>query len=188
MDAMPDQLQIYTIGHSSHPLGSFLWLLQKHGIEALADVRSSPGSRRHPHFSKESLSASLADEDIEYHWLDALGGHRSRTKDDPPSPNRGVEDESFRAYADYMASDEFRQGVAKLLAIAGNRRTAIMCAEGDYRHCHRRFLCDHLLANGVTVLHILPTGEVKPHKLTAGAKVVDGTVTYPGQPTLFDVG
>jgi uncharacterized protein (DUF488 family) len=77
--------------------------------------------------------------------------------------------------------------VAKLLAIAGNRRSSIMCAEGDYRHCHRRFLCDHLLANGVTVLHILPTGEVKPHKLTAGAKVVDGRVTYPGQPTLFDV-
>jgi uncharacterized protein (DUF488 family) len=118
MDAMPRQLQIYTIGHSSHPLGSFLWLLQKHGIEALGDIRSSPGSRRHPHFNKESLSASLADEDIEYHWLDALGGHRSRTQVDPPSPNRGVEDESFRNYADYMASDQFQQGVAKLLAIA----------------------------------------------------------------------
>ena len=86
-----------------------------------------------------------------------------------------------------MATDEFQQGVAKLLAIAGNRRTAIMCAEGLYRHCHRRLLCDHLLANGVTVQHILPTGEVKPHEKTARARVKDGTVTYPGEPTLFDV-
>jgi uncharacterized protein (DUF488 family) len=86
-----------------------------------------------------------------------------------------------------MASDEFQQGVAKLLAIAGNRRSAIMCAEGDYRHCHRRFFCDHLLANGVTVLHVLPTGEVKPHLLTPGAKVVDGRVTYPGPATLFEM-
>ena len=187
MDAMPNQIQIFTIGHSSHPLGSFVWLLRKHRIEALVDIRSYPGSRRHPHFSRESLSVSLADEDIEYDWLDALGGHRSRTKDDPPSPNRGVEDESFRAYADYMASDGFQQGVAKLLAIAGNRRTAIMCAEGDYRHCHRRFLCDHLLANGVTVLHILPTGEIKPHEKTAGTRVVEGTVTYPGPATLFEM-
>jgi uncharacterized protein (DUF488 family) len=187
---MSTEIQIYTIGHSSHPLGSFLWLLRKHRIEALVDIRRYPGSRRHPHFSKESLSlsASLLEEDIEYRWLEALGGHRTGAKDAPPSPNRGVEDESFRNYAEYMATDDFRQGVAKLPAIAGNRRTAIMCAEGDYRHCHRRFLCDHLLANGVTVLHILPTAEVKPHRLTPGAKVVEGTVTYPGQPTLFDVG
>ena len=65
--------------------------------------------------------------------------------------------------------------------------TAIMCAESDYRHCHRQLVSDHLVANGVTVHHILPTGEVKLHKLTPGAKIVDGTVTYPGQPTLFDM-
>jgi uncharacterized protein (DUF488 family) len=86
-----------------------------------------------------------------------------------------------------MASDEFKQGVARLMEIAQGRRTSIMCAEGDYRHCHRHLLCDHLLATGVTVQHIFPTGEVKPHKLTLGARIVDGTVTYPGQPTLFDV-
>ena len=130
---------------------------------------------------------ALVDEGIEYHWLEALGGRRHRKKTDPPSRNLGLRDQSFRNYADYMATDGFQQGVAKLLAIAGNRRTAIMCAEGLYWQCHRRLVCDYLLANGVTVLHILPTGEVKPHELTAGAKVVDGAVTYPGQPTLFDV-
>lgn len=182
---MSTDTPIFTIGHSSHPLGSFIWLLRKHGIQALVDIRRYPGSRRYPHFSRESLSASLADEDIEYHWADALAGHRSRAKDAPPSPNRGIEDQAFRNYADYMASDEFRQGVAKLLEIAGNRRIAILCAEGDYRYCHRRLLCDHLLSTGVTVLHILPAGDLKPHSITPGAKVLEGTVTYPGQPTLF---
>ena len=112
-------LQIFTIGHSSHPLGTFLWLLGKHGITAMADIRSYPVSKRNPHFSRETLSSSLAEEAIEYHWLKALGGNRKRAKDAPPSPNRGIEDEAFRNYADYMATDEFRQGVAKLMEIAG---------------------------------------------------------------------
>ena len=133
------------------------------------------------------MSSTLAEEDIEYHWLDALGGHRKRSKDDPPSPNRGIEDESFRHYADYMSTDGFREGVARSVEIAQARRATIMCAEGDHRHCHRQFLCDHLLATGIAVQHILPSGEIKPHKMTAGAKVVGGTVTYPGQPTLFDL-
>jgi len=77
---MPDELQIFTIGHSSHPMGSFLWLLRKHGIEALVDIRRFPGSRKHPHFSRENLALSLADEDMEYHWLEALGGRRHRKK------------------------------------------------------------------------------------------------------------
>jgi len=75
----------------------------------------------------------------------------------------------------------------RLMGIAGGQRSAIMCAEGDYRHCHRQFLSDHLVANGVNVQHILSSGEGKPHKLSAGAKIVDGTVTYPGPPTLFDL-
>jgi len=183
---MPD-IQIFTIGHSSHPMGTFLWLLQKHGITVLVDVRRYPGSKRHPHFSREALSASLAEEDIEYHWLKALGGNRKKRKGAPPSSNRGVEDESFRNYADYMATDDFKQGVARLIEIAGSVLPAIMCAEADYRHCHRQLLSDHLLANGVDVQHILPTGELTPHKMTSGAKIVDGMVTYPGQPTLFDM-
>ena len=155
-------LQILTIGHSSHPLGSFLWLLQKHGVNALVDVRRYPGSRRHPHFSRENLSASLEEEGIVYHWLESLGGNRKRAKDAPPSLNRGIEDEAFRNYADYTATDEFTQGVARLLEIATHRPTSIMCAEGDYHHCHRRLLSDHLVANSVTVQHILPIYNGNP--------------------------
>jgi uncharacterized protein (DUF488 family) len=80
-----------------------------------------------------------------------------------------------------------QQGVAQLLAIAGNRRTAIMCAEGLYWQCHRRLVSDYLLANGVSVQHIFPSGETKPHTGTPGAKIDSGTVTYPAPPTLFDV-
>ena len=163
-------LHILTIGHSNHSLGTFLWLLQKHDIEALVDVRRYPVSRRHPHFSREALSASLAEENIAYHWLESLGGNRKRAKDAPPSPNRGIEDESFRNYADYMASDEFRQGVTKLLEIARRHRTVIMCAENDYRRCHRQLLSDYLLANDVAIHHILPDGDVKPHVADTGSQ------------------
>jgi hypothetical protein len=83
-------IQIFTIGHSSHPLGTFLWLLHKHEIEALVDVRRYPVSRRNPHFSREALSACLAEESIQYHWLEPLGGNRKRAKDAPPSLNRGI--------------------------------------------------------------------------------------------------
>jgi uncharacterized protein (DUF488 family) len=184
---MSTDLQIYTIGHSSHPMGTFLWLLQQHQIGALADIRRYPGSKRHPHFSRANLAGSLQEEGIDYHWLEALGGHRKKRQDDPPSVNRGIADESFRSYADYMATDGFRQGVTTLLEIAEQKATTLMCAEADYRHCHRHLLCDYLTATGVHVQHILPTGEVAPHKLTPGAKIVEGTVTYPGQPTLFDM-
>jgi uncharacterized protein (DUF488 family) len=181
------ELHILTIGHSSHPLGIFLWLLNKHEIKALVDVRRYPFSRRHPHFSQEDLSASLADEGIQYHWLEPLGGNRKRAKDAPPSPNRGIEDGAFRNYADHMASAEFRQGVTKLLEIARGHRTVIMCAENDCRRCHRQLLSDYLLANDLSVHHVLPDGNVKPHVATPKARVMDGTVIYPGQPTLFDM-
>jgi len=184
---MSTDLQVFTIGHSNHSLGNFAWLLRKHGIQALVDIRRYPGSRRHPYFGRESLSAFLQEEDVEYHWFEALGGRRHRKKTDPPSPNPGLRDQSFRNYADYMATDEFRRGVAKLLEIAGNRRTALMCAEGLYWQCHRRLVSDYLLASGVSVQHIFPNGELKPHQLTPPAKVVDGTVAYPGPPVLFDV-
>jgi uncharacterized protein (DUF488 family) len=182
---MADQLQVFTIGHSSHPLGTFVWLLRKNGIKALVDIRRYPGSKRHPHFSREELSASLVDEDIEYYWLESLGGRRKKTQE--PSPNQGLRNQGFRNYADYMGTEEFRQGVAKLMEIAGRQRPAIMCAEAMFWQCHRRLLSDFLTAHGVTVQHICPTGEAKPHKMTPGAKVIEGTVTYPGPPMLFDL-
>jgi uncharacterized protein (DUF488 family) len=174
---------VLTIGHSNHPLDRFLALLARHGVEALADIRRFPGSRKHPHFHRDSLAAVLEESGVEYHWLEALGGRRPKQRDE--SPNLGLENQGFRNCADHMLTDEFREGVEKLLEVARQMRTAIMCAEGLFWQCHRRLVGDFLVANGVIVQHIMPDGELRPHKLTTGAVVENGRVTYPGEKSLF---
>jgi uncharacterized protein (DUF488 family) len=175
--------QLLTIGHSNHPLDRFLAWLARHGVEALVDIRRFPGSRKHPHFHRDNLAVVLPKSGVEYHWLEALGGRRHKQREE--SPNLGLENQSFRNYADYMLTDEFREGVEKLLEVARQKRTAIMCAEGLFWQCHRRLVSDFLVANGVIVQHIMPSGELRPHKLTAGAVIESRRVTYPGEKTLF---
>ena len=174
---------VLTIGHSNHPLDRFLALLARHEVEALVDIRRFPGSRKHPHFNRDNLAAALTKSCLEYHWLEVLGGRRHKRGDE--SPNLGLENKGFRNYADYMLTDEFREGVEKLLEIARQKRTAIMCAEGLFWRCHRRLVSDFLAANGVTVQHIMPGGELRPHKLTDAAVVENRQVTYPGERSLF---
>ena len=84
-----------------------------------------------------------------------------------------------------MLTDDFREGVKKLLDIARGKRTAMMCAEGLFWQCHRRLVSDFLAANGVAVQHIMPGGELRPYELTSGAVVEGGQVTYPGERSLF---
>jgi uncharacterized protein (DUF488 family) len=174
---------IVTIGHSNHPLEQFLALLAQHEVEALADIRRFPGSRKHPHFNRDNLAAALQKTAVEYRWLEDLGGRRHKQRDE--SPNLGLENKSFRNYADYMLTDEFRDAVKKLLELARKKRTAIMCAEGLFWQCHRRLVSDFLVANRVTVQHILPNGDLRPHPLTRGAVIQGGQVTYPGEKSLF---
>lgn len=178
-------IKLFTIGHSNHSLERFLNLLRQHGIAALVDIRRFPSSRKFPHFNRDQLSMALKENGVEYEWLEALGGRRPKAKDFV-SPNTGLRNESFRNYADYMMTDEFRNGMNKLSEIAGAKRTAIMCAESVFWRCHRKLFSDFVLANGGAVQHIFPNGDVKPHSLTDGAKVDDGLVTYPGQKMLFD--
>ena len=174
---------IFTIGHSNHSLERFLELLGQHAIEALADIRRFPGSRKHPHLAGAHLAVALPQAGVEYQWLEALGGRRSKQRD--LSPNLGLENQAFRNYADYMLTAEFRQGVEELLALGARRRTAIACAEGLFWRCHRRLVSDFLVANGVAVQHIMPDGKLRPHPLTRGARIESGGVTYPGETPLF---
>jgi uncharacterized protein (DUF488 family) len=174
---------VLTIGHSNQSLDRFLALLAQHEVEGLVDIRRFPGSRKHPHFHRDNLASALKKAGVEYHWLEDLGGRRHKQRDE--SPNLGLVNEGFRNYADYMLTDEFREGMEKLLELARKKRTAIMCAEGLFWQCHRRLVSDFLVANGVTVQHIMPTGELRTHKLTSGAVIADGQVTYPGERSLF---
>ncbi len=169
---------IFTIGHSTHPLDTFLELLRQHGIETLADIRSYPGSRKHPQFGQQPLASALAAAGIEYHWLKRLGGRRGKAAV-PSDRNRGWRNDSFRNYADYMETQEFQEGIEELLALADRKRTATMCSEGLFWRCHRRLVSDYLLARGRAVWNVLPDGKLAPHVLTAGAIIRAGAVSYP---------
>ncbi|HEY1263486.1 MAG TPA: DUF488 domain-containing protein [Terriglobales bacterium] len=169
---------LYTIGHSTRSLEDFLAVLEAHEIKALADIRSFPMSRRMPHFNRESLEQSLTEEEIGYAWLPELGGRRKKIRND--SPHIAIRNDSFRNYADYMLTEEFQRGTGQLLHLAESARTAYMCAERVYFHCHRMLVSDWLVAHGHEVLHIDGTGAARPHKLTAEARVEGDAVIYRG--------
>jgi uncharacterized protein (DUF488 family) len=168
-------LALWTVGHSTRGADEFLELLRVHRIEGIADVRRFPASRRHPHFSREPLEPALAEQQIGYHWLPALGGRRSPR---PDSTNTGWRVAAFRGYADYMETPEFAQAFAELLDVAQSRRTAIMCAESLWWQCHRRLIADQLLAVGHHVVHILSRDDASPHKLIPPASIRDGKLSY----------
>jgi uncharacterized protein (DUF488 family) len=166
---------VWTVGHSSRPLADFLDLLARYRIEAIADVRRFPGSKRQPAYGQPALRASLARESIDYVWLPALGGRRRPRAD---SPNTAWRNESFRGYADHMASAEFASGMDELLVLAAEVRTAMMCAEAVWWRCHRGLIADTLSMAGVEVLHIVDERSCSAHPLTSAARIVRGRLTY----------
>jgi uncharacterized protein (DUF488 family) len=168
---------IYTIGHSTRTLDDFVGLLQQHGIVQLADVRTVPKSRRHPHFASEALSKSLPALGINYQHFPGLGGLRKPTAD---SNNSGWRHPSFRGYADYMRTAPFKNALDELIQWAADRPTAVMCAEAVWWQCHRQLIADSLVARGIEARHIMSAKTAGVHTLTSFARV-DGTqVTYPG--------
>jgi uncharacterized protein (DUF488 family) len=170
-------LTVYTIGHSTRALDELVTLLAAHGISQLADVRTAPGSRRHPQFGGEALARALAAEGVGYRHYPALGGRRPPAVD---SPNGAWSNASFRGYADHMATADFARALEALLAWAEGGLTAMMCAEAVWWRCHRRLIADALSAQGVAVRHIMTSERAVPHELTAFARVEGGRVTYPG--------
>jgi len=185
-------LRIFTIGHSNLSFEQFVSLLKEFEIGLLADIRHYPSSRMFPHFNRPALTERLAAENIDYLWLEALGGRRHTAAGDK-SLNMGLKSPGFRSYADYMATDEFRRGVQELLAAAASSRTAVMCAEKLYWKCHRLLLSDYLTARGVQVIHILDPGKSSEHTLTPDVVITETGVIYPPaklrqeQKTLFDL-
>ena len=166
---------IWTIGHSTRPLDAFLELLARYRLEAVADVRRFPGSRRYPQYAEAALSAALAKHGISYRWLPALGGRRRPL---PDSPNVAWLNASFRGYADHIGSAEFSQGLDDLLELSGRLRTTLMCAEAAWWRCHRALIADALCVRGIEVVHILDAKDTVAHPYTSPARIVQGRLSY----------
>lgn len=150
---------VYTVGHSSHPVEHLVALLKRHRIGAIADVRSTPYSRRNPQYNRENLKASLKNEGIEYVFLGRQLGARS---DDPTC----YVDDTVQ-YDRLAATAPFREGLERVLQGFREHRLALMCAEQEPLHCHRTILVARELEKaGVAVEHILPDGEAEPHTQT----------------------
>lgn len=153
-------------------------VLRAHSIQTLVDIRAFPMSRRLPHFNRENMEKELPAQGIAYVWMKPLGGYRKQTRKD--SPNSGLRNASFRNYADYMLSDEFKASAGELVKLGEQSRIAYMCAERVYFRCHRMLVSDYLVAHGHEVLHIDGVGPVKPHRLTGEARLVGADLIYKG--------
>lgn len=175
---MPSPSIIFTIGHSTHPQTQFIEILRGHGIMAVADVRRFPGSRKYPHFNAALMAQWLPEAAIEYLPFPQLGGRRKPTKD---SPNTGWRNDSFRAYADYLQTPEFLEGLDQLQAQAKRAPTGIMCSEAVPWRCHRSLIADALLIRGWKVMDLMNEKTAKEHKLTPFAVVEGMRITYPGE-------
>ena len=169
-------LIVLTIGHSTRSIEEFISLLQTHGATQVMDVRTVPGSRHNPQFNKTSLSDSLNQAGVKYIHLPGLGGLRHAK---PDSPNQGWRNASFRAYADYMQTPEFKQNLDELIRLAHLDRCALMCAEAVPWRCHRSLIADALLARGIRTEHIMSATHRQTHTLTPFAKVQGYAITYP---------
>jgi uncharacterized protein (DUF488 family) len=169
--------KIFTLGHSTRPIGTFLALLTVHGVKVLGDVRTVPRSRHNPQFEQAALAASLEKAGIEYRHMPALGGLR---KPRPDSINTAWRNANFRGYADHMQTPAFEHALDSLIDLATDQVVAIMCAEAVPWRCHRSLIADALLARGHEPREIVSEATTRAHKLTSWARVENGRVTYPG--------
>ncbi|TKA92064.1 DUF488 family protein [Halopseudomonas bauzanensis] len=166
---------IWTIGHSTRSIEEFIALLHHYRIEAIADVRRFPGSRRLPQFGQEALRASLNEAGIDYQLITELGGRRRAAAD---SVNLAWRNASFRGYADHTASREFAIGLERLQQLAVRSRTSMMCAEVLWWRCHRSLVSDVLMVDGTRVMHIQDEQHCDEHPYTRPARLYQGRLTY----------
>jgi len=173
---MKTAARIFTIGHSTHSIASFLKILQAYKLKLVVDIRTIPKSRHNPQFGSERLKKSLNRAGIEYQHIKGLGGLRHTTKD---SPNKGWRNANFRGYADYMQTDEFKKNLKKLISKSKRKKLVMMCAEAVPWRCHRSLVGDALVVKGFDVEDIFTATNHRPHKLTSFAKVRKGSILYP---------
>lgn len=152
-------------------------------MQSVIDVRRFPGSRRHPQFGTPELATNLAHEGIGYIHIAELGGRR---RPRPDSPNTQWRNAAFRGYADHMATVGYRDAFAQTMAIATQRRTALMCAEVLWWRCHRSMIADDLVLHDWQVSHVLGDGRIAAHAFRVPARLAGDVPVYDGrQPDLF---
>ena len=167
---------VTTIGHSTRAWKDFLEILRAHRVKRVIDVRSIPRSRHNPQFNRETLRAKLRSARIGYVHLRKLGGLRRARRD---SSNMGWRNASFRGFADYMQTPEFDEGLRRLIKLARQKRSALMCAEAVPWRCHRSLIADALLVRGIRVEHIMSAKALREHSLTSFGRVRGHRITYP---------
>ena len=171
---------VWTVGHSTREWLEFAALLEPAGIQAVADVRRYPASRRHPQFAAVNMADALPAIGIDYVPIVELGGRRRAR---PDSHNTAWRSESFRGYADYMETPEFQHARDRLERLAAQRRTAVMCAEAHWTQCHRALVSDELKSRGWQVIHLIAPGRSEEHPYTKAARIVDGRLDYGATPS-----
>ena len=176
---------IYTIGHSNHEWVNFISILKDNHVDVVADVRRYPGSRVCPQFNNERMIMELKKENLSYIHIEKIGGRRKQsTRSRYDDNNSGWRNEGFRAYADYMATTPFREGISEVLSLMTNyKNLAVMCSEAVPWRCHRRMIADYLiLVEGISVFNIIGSKQQpEPHQLTSFAHLTDSktTIIYP---------
>ena len=176
---------LFTFGHGTATAERMTDLLRGAGVAVLVDVRTAPGSRRHPHVARAELERWLPEAGIAYRWDKRLGGFRKATQD---SPDTAWREDMFRGYAAHMRAEDFQAAMDEVLAQAAADRTVVMCAESLWWRCHRRLLADFAAAaRGVPVRHLLHDGRIEEHRLSPGLRRRDdGLLVYDaGQESLL---
>jgi uncharacterized protein (DUF488 family) len=169
---------VLTVGHSTRTLAEFIRLLQVHDVSRVVDVRTVPRSRHNPQFNKASLPSALKKAGLGYTHMPGLGGLRHAKRD---SINIGWRNISFRGFADYMQTPEFKLSLEELIQLAKQERVVLMCAEAVPWRCHRSLIADALLVRGIRTEDIMSPIRRTVHTLTPFAKVRGATITYPAE-------
>ncbi len=172
---------VFTVGHSTRSFEELVALLRAHGVKRLVDVRRIPRSRHNPQFNRETLSKALHHRHLNYRHMKALSGLRHAS---PDSINTGLRNASFRGFADYMQTPAFQEAMERLIEMATQQPTAIMCAEAVPWRCHRSLIADALIARGYEVRDIMSAASARPHILNPMARVHGPQVTYPAEKQL----
>ena len=165
----------FTIGHSTRNVTDFIDIIKEYGIEEVVDIRTIPKSRHNPQFNSDSLKEILFKNKIRYKQIKELGGLRRTNKH---SINTFWKNSSFRGFADYMQTADFKNGLKNLIELSDKNRTAIMCAEILPWNCHRSLVADALVSKGFSVTHIINHNETLEHKINKHAKEYKGCLVY----------